>query len=45
MHPQQYWRAEVYTEVNDGSGQALSRKLIAGVYSSRISAEKAVQII
>lgn len=43
MFPQQYWRAEVYTELNDEPGKTVTRKLFAGIYASRKSAEQAAQ--
>ena len=41
MFPQQYWRAEVYTESNDEPGKTITRKLFAGIYASRKGAEQA----
>ena len=43
MFPQQYWRAEVFTESNDEPGRTVTTKLFAGIYASRKSAEAAAQ--
>ena len=43
MFPQQYWRAEVYAESNDGPGRGVAKKLFAGIYASRKSAEQAAR--
>ena len=43
MFPQQYWRAEVYTKENNEPGRTITKKLFAGVYASRKSAEQAAQ--
>ena len=42
MGIQPFWRAEVYTE-EDVEGGCASRKLFAGIYASRASAEKAAR--
>ena len=38
-----FWRAEVYAETDDGPGKTVSRKLFAGIYSTRKSAQDAAQ--
>ena len=43
MFPQQYWRAEVYTEANEDPGKTVIRKIFAGIYASRKKAEQAAQ--
>ena len=42
MSTQPWWRAEVYTQ-DDNDGQNTSRKLFAGIYATRLSAEQAAR--
>ena len=43
MINQTYWRAEVYTKSEVELGKAVTRKLYAGLYDSRMKAEEAAQ--
>ena len=36
-----YWRAEVYTESNEAPGKTITRKLFAGIYTTRKAAQSA----
>ena len=43
MFINQYWRAEVYTQTLEEQGEREIRKLFAGIYASRKSAERAAE--
>jgi len=43
MMNQTYWRAEVYTKSEEELGKAITRKLYAGLYDSRLKAEEAAE--
>lgn len=43
MFNQTYWRAEVYATSEVELGKAVTRKLYAGLYDSRLKAEEAAE--